>query len=82
MADPVGIKLAVRISGAHPELLSALLQVEPKQRAERLRMLASIGLGKLGSPTETTATQPTAPPSGHDAHAQRRAGLLQRLKAV
>jgi hypothetical protein len=36
--------------GSHPELLRELEQTPPRERAERLRMLATIGLLNMGSP--------------------------------
>lgn len=44
-------------SGSHPELLTELEKTSPRERAERLRMLATFGLIQMSVPNiKTTST--------------------------
>lgn len=52
--------------GSHPELLRELEQTPPRERAERLRMLATIGLLNMGQPKglpQPSSTELSQPPS-------------------
>jgi hypothetical protein len=48
--------------GSHPELLKELEKTPPRERAERLRMLATFGLIHMSQPNLSTTS---APVDGH-----------------
>ena len=49
--------------GSHPELLKELEKTPPRERAERLRMLATFGLIHMSQPNLSTTSVPV---DGHD----------------
>jgi hypothetical protein len=72
-------------NGVHPELCAELQKVAPRHRAERLRMLATVGLfivpghTTLGSvPTELNDGKPPAKPVHRKSPAA--SNLIERLK--
>ncbi|HCE2224766.1 TPA: hypothetical protein NGT43_000859 [Vibrio parahaemolyticus] len=44
--------------GSHPELLKELEKTPPRERAERLRMLATFGLIQMNQPNLSTTSVP------------------------
>lgn len=44
--------------GSHPELLKELEKTPPRERAERLRMLATFGLIQMSQPNLSTTSVP------------------------
>lgn len=76
------MRVVVHVSVAgHKELAADLEAVPPRERAERLRVLATLGLAALASGVSAT---PSADGSGAggsagDEAARRRARLLEKL---
>jgi hypothetical protein len=87
------LKFHLRVNGAHFELQNHLKDLEPGQRAERIRMLASLGLQVVnGRAMMVPAGQmvqmqtPAHPSGGAPAHVdetaeQKRGELLGRLRS-
>lgn len=83
------LRMIVNLHDAHPELVEDLAPMDRRQRAERLRMLATIGLAVLRirapasvtPPAEALPDRPQAPTEVADDLdlAARKARLLARL---
>jgi hypothetical protein len=81
------MRVLVSLHDAHPELVEDLGVLDRRLRAERMRMLATIGLAVLRIRAPTPVTQPAealpdrpqAPTEVADDLATRKARLLARL---
>jgi hypothetical protein len=86
-APNADMRVVVQVAAAsHPDLHDALLTVPVRRRAERMRMLAVIGLtvlaGQQHGPAVAMASPPAAPaePAPNHALDERRQRLLGRLR--
>jgi len=75
------VKVVTRVSGTSPELLADLSILDPRERAERLRALAQVGLAFLGShgAGASLASIPAAPVPAPAAPKEEKRKLLGRL---
>jgi|APFre7841882724_1041349.scaffolds.fasta_scaffold19736_3 hypothetical protein len=82
------LRVLVSLHDAHPELVEDLVVLDRRLRAERMRMLATIGLAVLRIRAPAPVTQPAAealperpqtPTDVPDDLAARKARLLDRI---
>lgn len=73
------MRIVVGVEHAHQELAIHLLEIPPRQRAERLRVLATIGLLLARGAPDHPATAPDELTTTRPGIASARSELKQRL---
>lgn len=72
-------RVVVGLHGAYQELAADLAAVEPRLRAERMRMLASLGLAMLRVRTQVPQPVAEVAPEAASGLSGRKSRLLDRL---